>query len=228
MRGFFGKIPARGDFVRAGLPGGFVAAWDAWAAAALVESRAALGDAWLDCWLEAPVWRFALPPGACGPDAAIGVMLPSIDRAGRHFPLVLAQCAPTEDAARRDAADLLAAAEAAGCDAIAADLDPEAILARLADFPPIGTPLPALPELPPGLATWWTEGAPRLAPARFECPGLPAPARFAAMLADPGPMHGSGQPEPGQPESGPPESGPPVSGPPEPAPPNPAPAETAR
>ncbi|MGH7057613.1 MAG: type VI secretion system-associated protein TagF, partial [Acetobacteraceae bacterium] len=57
--GFFGKLPARGDFVRAGLPASFITPWDGWIAGALIASREILGSEWLPAWLEAPVWRFA-------------------------------------------------------------------------------------------------------------------------------------------------------------------------
>nr|WP_294501607.1 type VI secretion system-associated protein TagF [uncultured Rhodopila sp.] len=90
LAGFFGKIPATGDFVGRGLPVSFVQPWELWAAEALRQSRALLGDAWLEAWLVAPVWRFRLPAGACGPDAALGLVLPSIDRVGRAWPLVVA------------------------------------------------------------------------------------------------------------------------------------------
>ncbi len=40
--------------------------------------------------MSAPVWRFTLPPGAAGPKALLGVMMPSVDRVGRKFPLTLA------------------------------------------------------------------------------------------------------------------------------------------
>ena len=64
--GLCGKLPARGDFVRRGLPRGFAEPWDAWWDAALQLVRAA-DVRWVEAWLGAPVWRFLLPPGACGP-----------------------------------------------------------------------------------------------------------------------------------------------------------------
>ncbi len=44
--------------------------------------------------MEAPIWRFLLPAGACGAQAALGVWLPSVDRVGRQFPLALCALAP--------------------------------------------------------------------------------------------------------------------------------------
>src|SRR6185295_5746835 len=60
-----------------------------WLQESLATSRAALGDKWLDIYLTSPVWRFASAAGACGTLPAIGVMVPSVDRVGRYFPLTL-------------------------------------------------------------------------------------------------------------------------------------------
>ena len=66
VAGFYGKLPARGDFVRAGLPRDFIDPWDAWLQSVIAGSRVLAGDAWLPAYLESPVWRFALPPGCPG------------------------------------------------------------------------------------------------------------------------------------------------------------------
>jgi len=140
----------------------------------LAGSRERLGAAWLPAWLEAPVWRFALAPGLCGPEAVLGLLLPSVDRVGRYFPLTLAAVAPGGSAAAGDA--WLDAAESAGRAALEQDLGPEQVAALLP--PPAGaTPIAG------GL--WWTEGGPRVAPARHALAGLPDDATFAAMLGDP-------------------------------------------
>ena len=74
--GFYGKLPARGDFVRAGLPRDFTDPWDDWLQSVIAGSRSLMGDAWLPAFLEAPVWRFTLPrrhvrdTGGARPDAA--------------------------------------------------------------------------------------------------------------------------------------------------------------
>lgn len=90
LTGLFGKVPAHGDFVRRGLPTSFVAPWDAWLQAGVARAREAKGASWTEVWDSAPAWRFALPAGACGPDAVAGVMLPSEDQVGRRFPITLA------------------------------------------------------------------------------------------------------------------------------------------
>lgn len=94
--GFYGKIPAVGDFVQRGLPAAFVTAWDLWLATSLAQGRDRLGeDAWRRAYMTAPLWRFILAPGLCGSAAAAGVMAPSVDRVGRCFPVVLALTGPT-------------------------------------------------------------------------------------------------------------------------------------
>jgi type VI secretion system protein ImpM len=178
LPGFLGKLPARGDFVARGLPRGFAEAWDAWLAEAMTGSRQILGEAWLPAWMEAPIWRFALPAGHCGEAAAAGVMLPSVDRAGRHWPLMLGAVFPGLAAAPLPDDAWLAALEQAGLEAVMADAGPDEVAARMAQAPPgfgIGG----------GSATWWTDGAPRVAPRRFAAGAMPGPAAFAGMLQDP-------------------------------------------
>lgn len=88
--GLFGKLPSRGDFVSRRLPREFVDVWDDWLRRAMAESRASLGEAWLDSYLTSPIWRFAVMPGICGSSGYVGLMMPSIDRVGRYFPLTVA------------------------------------------------------------------------------------------------------------------------------------------
>ncbi|MBK8209082.1 MAG: type VI secretion system-associated protein TagF [Rhodospirillales bacterium] len=92
--GFYGKIPASGDFVRRGLPAEFVQPWDDWLAAAVHRSQEELGAAWLDCYLTSPIWRFAMAASVCGSRAAVGVLTPSVDAVNRHFPVVIAALLP--------------------------------------------------------------------------------------------------------------------------------------
>ncbi len=88
--GFHGKLPGLGDFVQRRLPPTFVEPWDRAFRAALDGVARRVGDGWRERCLEAPAWRFALAPCACGPLAWIGAMVASTDRVGRVFPLVVA------------------------------------------------------------------------------------------------------------------------------------------
>jgi type VI secretion system protein ImpM len=92
--GLYGKLPSHGDFLRRRTSDAFVDIWDAWLQECMAASRAALNDRWLDLYLTSPAWRFACDAGVCGPDAVIGVMVPSVDRVGRYFPLTLVATVP--------------------------------------------------------------------------------------------------------------------------------------
>ena len=179
VTGFYGKLPARGDFVRVALPRDFTDPWDTWLAGVIAASRAEAGEDWLPAYLESPVWRFLLPAGTCGSRTAIGLMLPSVDRAGRYFPLSFAALLehPSAEAAAFDT--WLDRCEAAGLAALDEDLSPEAIAARLNDD--------ALRDCD-GLADaspsthWWTAGAPRVAATRISLQGMPDATTYARML----------------------------------------------
>ena len=92
--GFFGKVPARGDFVGRGLDDAFRTGFDTWLQRSIATSKRQLGAAWLPAYLNTPIWRFVLGPGLCGKHPSAGVMIPSVDRVGRYFPLVLAAQLP--------------------------------------------------------------------------------------------------------------------------------------
>ena len=80
VAGFFGKLPATGDFVWRGLPDAFRKAWDAW----LTRHIAPLQRDGRD--FPSGGLRFRLPSGG---HLAAGVILPSEDSAERLFPLSL-------------------------------------------------------------------------------------------------------------------------------------------
>jgi len=184
--GFHNKIPARGDFVQAGLPRTFTDPWDGWMQRMITASRSLLGEAWLPAWLEAAIWRFALTPGTCGPHAVIGLWMPSVDRIGRYFPLTLAAVARDANAftLMREGGGFLAAAENAGRDALENDLAPDELGARLAaaTAAPSGDPGTDLSLYPLKGGSWWTEGAPRVAAEVFSSAALLDEHTFSAML----------------------------------------------
>jgi type VI secretion system protein ImpM len=172
--GYYGKLPARGDFVRAGLPEEFVAPLDLWCRDCLIASRAALGEGWEAAWMIAPVWHFLLPPGACGRYAALGVWMPSMDRVGRHYPFML--CALGESLGDlEDGAAWLAEAEAAGLDCVIDDAPADALVARL------GAPVA---DQPVDGAGWWTTGSEHVTPRRRDSYALFPTPEAGAMLRD--------------------------------------------
>lgn len=86
--GVYGKLPCNGDFLRRRVPQDFLDWWDGWLQAGVQASREELGASWLDCFLTSPAWRFYFDadPGA---RACAGLLVPSVDRVGRYFPLTL-------------------------------------------------------------------------------------------------------------------------------------------
>jgi type VI secretion system protein ImpM len=178
-------LPARGDFVRENLPRDFTDGWDDWWQRGLAETQQRPRDEWIAAWLEAPVWRFVLPPGLCGRNGVLGIWLPSVDKAGRYSPLTIAATAPGDWAPSVGAmTPFLTAAEDAGRDALEHDLAPTELLQRIEhDFIAADAPAPA-PDLAPGQAAWWTEGGPRVAPRLETGTALPVGSRFAALIDD--------------------------------------------
>ena len=95
--GWHGKLPSLGDFASRRLDASFIEPWDGWLAAGLLALREARPEAWLDAYLGSPSWRFLLMPGVlpgtapgdAGAQAWAGVLMPSVDRVGRYFPLTL-------------------------------------------------------------------------------------------------------------------------------------------
>lgn len=180
--GFYGKLPSEGDFVTRRLPWEFTSAWDDWLQQGLQASREALGAAWLQHYLSAPIWRFHLAPGVCGPSGWRGLFFSSVDRVGRYFPLTLAFAdggGPALAALSADA-DAWLAIEDAALAGLAPTLpvdDFDRMMDGLA-LPPGATADPAAPRV-----CFYT-AASQDAPARsLSLAALPPPASFAEMLA---------------------------------------------
>ncbi len=152
--GAFGKIPALGDFFRFGMAPGFVAAWDGWLQRGILAARDRLGEGWHDCYMTAPIWRFTLAPGLAGAGAALGVMMPSVDRVGRQFPLTLATALP--DGADPVATHFAAQACFHALETLALqaldDLPREGLAERLAAIAAPSVPAPGQVLLAPGRA----------------------------------------------------------------------------
>jgi type VI secretion system protein ImpM len=146
---WWGKLPARGDFVGRGLPPRWRAEWDSWlqrgiALAATTSDRPALRER---LGAFGP-WRYL---ASCAPgETWCGILVASHDRAGRTFPLTIAERlaapAPAAERARRLASLLDAAREG-----------PEMLEAAIASLPspdaPSREPAGEWPAAPASL--WW-------------------------------------------------------------------------
>jgi type VI secretion system protein ImpM len=143
VAGFFGKLPATGDFVSRGLPDAFRRNWDGW----LTRHIAPLQHRGAD-----------FPPGGLrfrlvsGGRLATGVILPSHDSAGRRYPLSLLMIAER---------DLPRPGVNAWCDAALTQLtdgvDPETLWQALDALP---APMPEGPAAGP--MQLWALGQPAL------------------------------------------------------------------
>ncbi|UYY57207.1 type VI secretion system-associated protein TagF [Sphingomonas sp. S2-65] len=151
----FGKLPAHGDFVARGLAAEERDTLDRWLSDGMTQARARLGAKFEERWDRAPPWRFA------GSDMA-GVLAPSVDAAGRRYPIYLALAEGVAGTAER-CEELIYAAFAQRWDA-------DRLAEAAAELPAAGEEAMAEPA-------WWTIGGEGFAPAT--CPG----ARPADLLA---------------------------------------------
>lgn len=92
--GVFGKLPAHGDFLSRNLPTQFVNVWDSWLQGYVSSSQEQIGESWLDVYLTSPIWRFVFSAGVVDQNLWQGILLPSVDRVGRYFPLSLVRPLP--------------------------------------------------------------------------------------------------------------------------------------
>jgi type VI secretion system protein ImpM len=122
--GLYGKLPSHGDFLRRRTSDAFVDRWDAWLQGCMAASRTALGERWLDVYLTSPAWRFVCAAGTCGAAPILGLMVPSVDRVGRYFPLTLVVELPEDIsvfAAATDSAPFFDSAERLLIETLASD-----------------------------------------------------------------------------------------------------------
>ena len=210
--GFFGKVTSHGDFVARRLPPAFQDGWDRWLQACIAASKQQLGPAWLQHYLTSPIWRFALDRGVLDEHAWAGVLMPSVDRVGRHFPLMIA--APVAaGAAMLDWVDWQGGWYDALEDLARGSLENGFVLddfdAALAAIMPLagepgsvanadhvrggwclplqGADMATLSArvagaLLQGHSMWWSDGSPSIEASLLVCRGMPEADGFAAML----------------------------------------------
>ncbi|HLY59005.1 MAG TPA: type VI secretion system-associated protein TagF [Stellaceae bacterium] len=175
--GFYGKLPSRGDFLTSGLGRAFVDAWTEWMDQGLRASQEALGAEWVPAWMEAPLWFFTLAPGLGGPTAAAGFFFPSVDRAGRHYPMTVVTLFP----------GLSGPPDAMTLDPWLRDCTVPALAALYDDWAPDAL-AEALGKLPaPSVSVsasgrFWSDGGPRVAATSLEAGTLLMPAAFTRLL----------------------------------------------
>lgn len=180
LPGWYGKLPSLGDFASRRLPPLFVEPWDRWLAAGFASWRQN-DEAWIDAFLVAPTWRFALGAGVPfdqSPGYA-GVLMPSVDRVGRYFPLtVVRPRAPHEAEAP---AAWLQALEGLAVAALNDDWSVERFDTELGKLNDAATDTgPAWPGA--GRTLWWCERDGQLS-TPVATTGLPEANTLARLLA---------------------------------------------
>jgi type VI secretion system protein ImpM len=158
----FGKLPAHGDFVARGLSADAHQRWDDFLSTSLADARALFGDAFESRYDNAPAWRFVLPE-------ATGAIAPSVDRAGRRFPVLLGR--PGADSAQT--ASLAAACEDLLYRALGESMTVDALWDAVCA-------IEAAPTDDVAPAGWWIDGGAEAGIAPL--PGLRPDALIARML----------------------------------------------
>ena len=86
--GWFGKLPAVGDFAGRGIPGAVRETVDEWVASGMAALVRANPEDWRAAYLVSPVWHFVVNAGIWDQHALAGCIAPSIDKVGRFSPLL--------------------------------------------------------------------------------------------------------------------------------------------
>jgi len=180
--GWYGKLPSLGDFASRRLSPDFIEAWDGWLAAGIAEWRAREPQAWLPAYLSCPSWRFVLMPGVVpgsAPDALYaGVLLPSVDRVGRYFPLTVVwplPALPHDGASLNRLLQRLHQIDDLAVDALQDDWSIEQLEAGLAQ----------LAAASAGDADQGNAAAPAAGPAQLPVAPLPLPDALSARECEP-------------------------------------------
>lgn len=91
--GWYGKLPATGDFLRLRLNESTVMPWSHWFQQGLLHWHQQ-PDRSPQLFLRAPVWNFVLPLSPLRQQIQMGCLLPSCDRVGRSWPLLALRSFP--------------------------------------------------------------------------------------------------------------------------------------
>ena len=85
----YGKLPAHADYVLVSLPSTLEVQLHQWLSTIIFETESLLGkDAWLNAFLTTQPLCFLLNLDVKEPVSLFGVMIPSVDKVGRYFPLI--------------------------------------------------------------------------------------------------------------------------------------------
>ncbi len=186
--GFFGKVPTNGDFVSTGLDPTFQTELDNWIQSGLHASEQEHGSEWQRLFRATPPWRFVIERSLWGKATLVGVLLPSIDRVGRNFPLVIAaKLGNFNDNPRLLCFDdtWFTAVEALAETSSARDFDLAGFIAGLKRLRlPQATVAPkrAMPNDDNPISIWWTINADTRRATGFKTDGAPQATHFIELM----------------------------------------------
>ncbi|AEP35880.1 type VI secretion system-associated protein TagF [Taylorella asinigenitalis] len=92
--GWYGKMPASGDFLYRKLPTDIMDWWHKWLEQGLIYSKTRFGAE--ESYFHAPIWNFAIPASNGSKYFQLGAIAPSRDRVGRIFPLLISLYLPAD------------------------------------------------------------------------------------------------------------------------------------
>jgi type VI secretion system protein ImpM len=182
IAGWFGKIPALGDFATRRLPASFIASWDEWLSTELREAQRLLAGAWDERYDRAPVTCFSLGEDTLDAQRWHGILVPSADRVGRRFPLTIA--CTTEGTLSAPGTPWWSAVIAVGCFAANPGAGVAEFEARLMHLPrhDAGTCIAANVVPAPGTSAWRRYFPGSTGGTPFLAQGLPRGVAFRALL----------------------------------------------
>ena len=149
--------------------------WDAFLGELMTGSRAALGPQWQEIYLQAPIWRFTLAAGHAGVLPAAGVLMPSVDRVGRDFPLTIAAVSVPGVVDLNDG--WFERAEALALEILGDGFDPASLGERIGT---LGAPESG--GEPDDDLAWSSPGSAGVEPLGFRAASLPQGLQCAALL----------------------------------------------
>lgn len=183
--GAFGKMPSLGDFFRVNAAPSFMEPWDAWLQQGLIATQHALGPRWQDCYMSAPIWRFTLSAELAGPSAIQGVLMPSVDKVGRMFPLTLMVPLSTVSdlsAAHHDATDFFATLEDIALETLDGDLSRADLKHKLVSITALRPkPTKTLTTAPIRPQSIWSAELEQ-GPLMMTCKGLPTTTEICGLF----------------------------------------------
>lgn len=92
--GWYGKMPAAGDFIHRRLEQQTIHWWHRWLSQGLMDGRQAYAHTVVDAYMRSPIWNFVMPANQGLNVVQMGCIAPSRDRVGRLYPLLVSLIIP--------------------------------------------------------------------------------------------------------------------------------------